>query len=368
LSDPLGMKHDLIALRHALHRQPELSGAEAGTAALITDALRGTAPDRLVTGLGGHGVAAVYDSGQPGPTVMFRAELDALPIPDASGVAHASQRPGLGHLCGHDGHMAILMGLAGTRPARGRMVLLFQPAEETGAGARAVLADPAFGVLRPDYAFALHNMPGLPLGAVAVAAGPASCASVGWRIALTGREAHAAFPETGQSPAPMLARLVRHLASLPANSATLCHMNMGAPAFGIAPGRAVAHVTLRSVTDDGLARLEADLAAWCAENAGGLALDISRHDHFNATLNDPEAAAHVDAARNTLGIPQAEFAFPMRPSEDFGAFSAQAKCALFFLGAGTDHPALHDPAYDFPDALIAPGQAMFRQVLAQITG
>ena len=92
------------------------------------------------------------------------------------------------------------------------MVLLFQPAEETGAGARAVLADPAFGVLRPDYAFALHNMPGLPLGAVAVAAGPASCASVGWRIALTGREAHAAFPETGQSPAPMLARLVRHLA------------------------------------------------------------------------------------------------------------------------------------------------------------
>ena len=164
MSDPLGMKHDLIALRHALHRQPELSGAEAGTAALITDALRGTAPDRLVTGLGGHGVAAVYDSGQPGPTVMFRAELDALPIPDASGVAHASQRPGLGHLCGHDGHMAILMGLAGTRPARGRMVLLFQPAEETGAGARAVLADPRLWRAAPRLCLCTAQHARLALG------------------------------------------------------------------------------------------------------------------------------------------------------------------------------------------------------------
>jgi metal-dependent amidase/aminoacylase/carboxypeptidase family protein len=247
------------------------------------------------------------------------------------------------------------------------LVLLFQPAEETGAGARAVLADPAFSPLRPDFAFALHNMPGLPLGAVAVAAGPASCASVGWRIAVTGRAAHAAFPETGRSPAPLLARLVPHLASLPANTATLCHLNMGAPAFGIAPGQAVAHVTLRHASDAGLARLEQDLQAWLAANAGGLDVQITRHDHFNATLNDPNAATHVAAARQNLGLEQADFPFPMRPSEDFGAFSTHAKCALFFLGAGEDQPALHDPAYDFPDALIAPGVAMFRQVLAQVT-
>jgi len=368
LSDPLRMTQDLIALRHALHRQPDISGDEGKTAHMVATALRSTAPDLLVTDLGGHGVAAVYDSGQSGPTVMFRAELDALPIAEASGVAHASQRPGMAHLCGHDGHMAILMGLAGTRPARGRLVLLFQPAEEIGAGARAVLADPTFAALRPDFAFALHNMPGLPLGAVAVAAGPASCASVGWRIAVRGREAHAAFPETGLTPAPFLARLVPHLASLPDRAATLCHLNMGAPTFGIAPGQAVAHVTLRSITDDGLARLEEDLTEWCAANAGGPTLDITRHDHFNATRNDPEAAEHVEAARAGLRIERAAFNFPMRPSEDFGAFSAQAKCALFFIGAGEAHPALHDPAYDFPDALIAPGLAMFREILARLTG
>ena len=198
LPDHCNMPDDLIALRHALHRQPELSGHEADTARLIATHLQATNPDRLVTNLGGHGVAALYDSGQPGPTVMLRAELDALPISEASGVPHASERPGFGHLCGHDGHMAILMGRAGTRPARGRLVLLFQPAEETGAGARAVLDDPAFAALRPDYAFALHNMPGLPLGAVAVAPGPVSCASVGWRIAVAGREAHAACRPTSQ--------------------------------------------------------------------------------------------------------------------------------------------------------------------------
>ncbi|MCC1480359.1 amidohydrolase [Roseibaca sp. Y0-43] len=365
------MTQDLIALRHALHRQPEISGAEADTARLIADRLRATAPDDLITGLGGHGVAAVYDSGTPGPSVLFRAELDALPISETSGVVHASERPGMAHLCGHDGHMAILMGLAGTRPKCGRMMLLFQPAEETGTGARAVLADPAFAPLRPDYAFALHNMPGMALGSVAVAPGPASCASVGWRLTIAGREAHAAFPETGLSPAPFLARLTDHLATLPKGAegamATLCHLNMGAATFGIAPGQAVAHVTLRAISDSGLTALERALRDWVAAQSEGLRIDITRHDHFNATLNDVDAVAHTTAARAALGLAEGDFTFPMRPSEDFGAFSAYAKCALFFLGAGEAQPALHDPAYDFPDALIAPGVALFRTILARVT-
>lgn len=372
MPDPCSMHQDLITLRHALHRQPELSGAEVDTARFIADALRATNPDTLLTDLGGHGVAAVYDSGTQGPTVMFRAELDALPITETSGDAHASERAGVAHLCGHDGHMAILMGLAAARAERGRLVLLFQPAEETGAGARAVLADPAFGALRPDFAFALHNMPGMALGSVAVAPGPASCASVGWRLAVSGREAHAAFPETGHSPAPFLAQLTQHLATLPKGTdqamATLCHLNIGAPTFGIAPGQAVAHVTLRAVSDSGLAILEQDLRGWIAANARDLQINITRHDHFNATLNDPGAAAHVEAARQTLGLTKGTFTFPMRPSEDFGAFSTHAKCALFFLGAGKDHAALHDPAYDFPNALIAPGLAMFREILHRVTG
>jgi amidohydrolase len=366
------MTEALIALRHRLHQYPEPSGSEGETAQRIADHLRATAPDQLITGLGGHGVAAVYDSGLPGPSVMFRAELDALPIAEDSGVAHASLRAGFGHLCGHDGHMATLMGLAGVRPAKGRMILLFQPAEETGSGARAVLADPQFEMLRPDYAFALHNMPGLPLGALAVAAGPASCASVGWRVTVHGRPAHAAFPETGLSPAPFLARLIAYLAALPPGDdhamATICHMAMGAPAFGIAPGDGVAHITLRTRSDAGLASLDAALQNWLDENAQGLRVRVTRHDQFNATWNDQAAANHVKLAAKAVGLAPAMFDLPMRPSEDFGAFSAHARCALFFLGAGENHPAMHDPAYDFPDALISPGLAVFRHILGQLTG
>ena len=138
---------DLTELRRALHRRPELSGHEGATARCITDALRALAPTQVITGLGGHGVAAVFDSATPGPTVLFRAELDALPIAETSDLPWASDIQGKGHLCGHDGHMAMLLGLgrliARRPPTSGRIVLLFQPAEEIGAGARAVLSDPA---------------------------------------------------------------------------------------------------------------------------------------------------------------------------------------------------------------------------------
>ena len=372
---------DLITLRQALHHAPDLSGDEGATAARIVRALAPTHPSQILSGVGGHGVAAVFDSGRSGPTIMLRAELDALPIREAgAGRAHASGREGVAHLCGHDGHMAVLVGMAhalcAAPPPKGRVILLFQPAEETGAGARAVLADPAFDALRPDWAFALHNMPGLPLGALAVAPGPASCASVGLSVTLTGVEAHAAFPETGRSPARALGALIQstlELSQVPPMGpdfrlATLCHMHMGMPAFGIAPAEATAFVTLRAVTDDGLASLEADIVAQVGALATETHLEcrITRHDHFNATFNDPDAAAIVARAAQVAELPPAAYPFPMRPSEDFGAFSRHARTALFFLGAGVDCPPLHNPAYDFPDALITPAVRAFKAILHQI--
>ena len=368
----------LVALRHRLHAAPELSGAEAGTARLLREMLQATDPDQIIEGLGGHGLALVYDSGMSGPGVMFRAELDALPIAERGHVPHASTLPGIAHLCGHDGHMAILAGLARhlgrDRPARGRVILLFQPAEETGAGARAVLADPRFDSLRPDWAFALHNMPGLGLGQIAVAAGPASCASVGLHLRWQGREAHASSPETGLSPAHAVASLMAALApfSTPGpvtdgfRLATLCHLSMGARAFGIAPASAEAMVTLRAISDAGLERFERDIATLAEHQAGALALQISRHDHFNASINDPHASRIVARAADALGLVKGCFALPMRASEDFGAFSAVTRTALFFIGAGEGHPALHDPEYDFPDALIAPAQALFTRILSEV--
>lgn len=377
------LSHDQITavtrLRHDLHKAPELSGQEANTARLIASFLRSTRPDKILSGIGGHGVAVVYQGKAPGPTILFRAELDALPITEASALPYRSERESVAHLCGHDGHMASLAGLGlllgDTGLARGRVILLFQPAEETGQGARAVLADPQFAALRPDYAFAYHNMPGLPLGALAVAPGPASCASVGLRLRYLGREAHASSPEAGVSPAPALAALMADLARYAApcrmdagfRLATICHLNMGIPAFGIAPGRAEVFVTLRALSDTVLERFTADVEAQAKACAGGLEVQISHHDQFSASINHPDAAAYITRAGQMLGLRKADFDLPMRASEDFGAFSQSAATALFFLGSGEGQPDLHDPYFDFPDALIPTACSVFQSVLMQIT-
>ncbi|MEY8840841.1 amidohydrolase, partial [Cribrihabitans sp. XS_ASV171] len=210
---------ELTAWRRDLHRHPELSGQEAETAKRVLAALEGTAPDRMLASLGGHGVAAIYEGDSNGPSLMFRCELDGLPIEELNpDLPHRSEVDGNGHLCGHDGHMAILAAtarwLGRNRPARGRVILLFQPAEEDGAGAARVIADPKFAEIIPDYAFALHNFPGVPLGHAVLAEGVMNCASRGMKLSLTGRTAHASQPETGLSPAPALAELIPALTAL----------------------------------------------------------------------------------------------------------------------------------------------------------
>jgi len=373
---------ELTDWRRRLHRMPEVSGEEAATAAEVAAMLRAAGPDRVLTGLGGHGVAAVWEGAGPGPTVMFRAELDALPIEELSDAPHRSGMPGKGHLCGHDGHMAILAGLArlvGRRPpARGRVVLMFQPAEEDGSGAAAVIADPRFGGIAPDFAFALHNLPGLPLGAAALAAGHVNCASVGLMIRLSGRTSHASVPEAGVSPAPAVARLIPALAALGPGGAlvpgfrlaTVTHARLGEPAFGIAPGEAEIRVTLRALTNPDMAALlaEAEALARAEAAAEGLGLGLSRHDAFDACENDAEATAHLARALQAEGVAPADFDLPMRASEDFGRFGQRAKAAMVFLGAGERQPMLHNPDYDFPDALIAPGVRIFNRVRRALTG
>jgi len=193
----------LAELRRRLHRRAEVSSKEERTAALIAEAMsgfdRGTGPDQVLRGLGGHGVAFTFSGKEEGPTVLLRCELDALPIPETIALEHGSADPAASHKCGHDGHMATLVGVAADlaeRPlARGRAVLLFQPAEETGEGAARVIADPQFTLIAPDFAVALHNLPGRPLGSVVVRRGAFNCASVGLIARLRGRTSHAAEPE-----------------------------------------------------------------------------------------------------------------------------------------------------------------------------
>jgi amidohydrolase len=370
----------LTGLRHALHQIPEVSGAEEKTAAYIATYLRAYAPDRLLTGLGGHGVAAVYDGAAEGPTVMIRCELDGLPIEELSDQPYRSTHAGRGHLCGHDGHMtmvaALAEDLAGKRPARGRVVLMFQPAEETGKGAPAVVADPAFGEIAPDYAFSLHNLPGLAVGQIALCRGPANCASRGMRIRLSGRTSHAAAPQDGLSPAGAMAQLLPGLVALGGGTdlgpdyalVTLTHARLGEATFGIAPGEGEVWATLRTVNDTRMAQLIEEATALvgkvCAEQ--GLGHEISFDDVFEACTNNPEAVAVLQKACDRVGLGVAMQDRPQRWSEDFGQFGKGAKAAMFWLGSGEDQPQLHNPDYDFPDAAIPVGAGLFRAVVSQL--
>lgn len=374
---------DLIALRHELHRFPEVSGEEAATAARIRAFLAPSQPDQILSGLGGHGIAAVYDSGTPGPRVLLRCELDGLPIADLADIPHRSQIDGRGHQCGHDGHMAMVAAmsriLAAGRPATGAVILMFQPAEEDGSGAHAVVEDPAFAALCPDYAFAIHNMPGITFGDVQVVEGPICCASRGMVLQLTGKTAHASLPETGRSPMNALSRLMTELTALsnpqptPTSDpdfrlVTVTHAQMGVPAFGIAPGDARIFATLRSLTDQGMGELvhKAENLAHRVAMAEGLQLEISHSDIFVTTSNAPEAVHLLRAALDDLGIRHGAGDLPMRGSEDFGYFGGSAQSALMLLGAGNDLPSLHNPDYDFPDQLIPIGAQIFTAILQRI--
>ncbi|MBE1282836.1 MAG: amidohydrolase [Rhodobacteraceae bacterium] len=368
----------LVALRHELHQKPEISGEEARTADRIAAELETLGADRIWRGLGGHGVAAEFTRREDGPTVLLRCELDGLPIREISDLPYRSTIPGKGHLCGHDGHMASLLGVAmrlAERPEKGRAILLFQPAEETGAGAQAVIDDPRWPEIRPDFAFAYHNVPGRPLGEVGLRQGPGNCASRGLQILLEGKSSHAAAPEDGVSPGAAIAALMSELPGLSCGTigdpefslATLTHAKLGEPTFGIAPADGELRVTLRSMTNERMDALVQQALQRVQTHSGGLAVDILWHDVFRAVVNDAGATDIARNAASALGQQCFEMSSPMRWSEDFGRFGDDgAQSALLYLGAGDSHPQLHNPDYDFPDALIPVAVDLFFQILRDI--
>ncbi|MCG7494451.1 amidohydrolase [Thalassobius sp. Cn5-15] len=373
----------LTDVRHALHRRPEVSGQEVETAAHIVERLRDLDADQIWQDLGGHGVAAAFDGAAPGPTVMIRCELDGLPIPEQSDLQYRSEIADNSHTCGHDGHMSMVIGVAmalcDKRPQRGRVVVLFQPAEETGQGAPAVVADPRWVELRPDYAFAIHNLPGLALGAVQLCDGVACCASRGMQVRLTGKSSHAAAPEDGVSPAAAMATLMTSLPALSSGGAlqagfklaTLTHAQLGEATFGIAPGVGELRCTLRAVTDADMAdlieRAEAEVRAIAARHS--LEVNISWHDVFSATVNSAAANVEVMRATKRQSIPLRAAAGPQRFSEDFACYGLDGvETAMIFLGSGVDQPQLHNPDFDFPDTLLPVGTELFLVLINQLLG
>ncbi|HPF70257.1 MAG TPA: amidohydrolase [Candidatus Krumholzibacteria bacterium] len=374
---------DPAALRRRLHQLAEPSGAEAATAAFVRERLAACGPSDILTGLGGHGLAAVFPGAADGPTVVLRAELDALPIAETLAIPHASRTPGCAHKCGHDGHMAILLGVAAElgahAPARGRAVLLFQPAEETGQGAAAVAADPRFLALAPDWLFALHNLPGYAEGEVLVREGAFCAGSAGLTVHLQGATSHAAYPEQGKSPDRALAELVTGLACLPIpgealgelSLVTVVHARLGAPRFGTTPGDAEVLATLRAADQDVLGRLQSDAEALAERIAAahGLGCRTAWSEEFPVTWNDAQAVRVVReaAARAGLACDEPDES-PFRWSEDFGILARLGRGAMFGLGAGRRQPPLHAERYDFPDALLGPGRRVLVEAVRGLLG
>lgn len=379
------MSYDLDRLkrfRRELHACPEVSGHERQTSARIVALLRECQPDSLLSDVGGHGIIATFSAAAPGPTVLLRADMDALPIKEENTFAHRSETDGVSHKCGHDGHSTMMCGVAQhlsvNRPAKGKVHLLFQPAEENGEGAAAMLADRHFEDISPDLVFALHNLPGYPMDEVVIREGSFTAAVNSIIIDLHGKTSHAAEPEHGINPALAVGEILslsiaaaRNDTALPdMRVVTPVYMQLGEKAYGISAGHATVHLTLRCWDDGHLRQLEHDIETIAGQVAAqhGLKVTFSYTQSFHANQNHPEATAAVRQAAQELGIAITERSSPFKWGEDFGLFTARFKGCMFGLGAGKDTPALHNPDYDFPDAITETGIRLFSRIVDRTLG
>ena len=365
-------EQEALALRHALHAHPELSGQEHWTKKALMDFLRNHTDLELLD----QGTwFCARCPGRGSGSVAFRADFDALPIQEDTPLPYRSQVPGVSHKCGHDGHSAALALLAMTLQNPPRTVyLIFQCAEETGRGGEACARFLREQGVEEVYAF--HNMSGYPEGAVCLRRGTMNCASRGMVLRFEGVPAHASTPELGKSPALAVARLVEALPGLTRPEdhrglvlATVVQMDVGEPAFGMAAHRGALLLTLRADFEEELTALVEALEKLARRESevAGLSLSISYADVFPANVNHDGAVQRVKAAAGKLGVPVVEMEAPMRASEDFGWYLREIPGAMFLLGNGMDHAPIHSADYDFPDALLPRACALFTALIAPET-
>ncbi len=369
--------NELVELRRLIHYEPELSGHEKKTAAKIVNYLKMYSPDEVLEGLGGHGIAAIYKGKKPGPIVVLRCELDALPIQENNKFEYKSKYKTKGHLCGHDGHMAILCGTAqllSNNPLKqGKVVLLFQPAEEIGSGAAGVIDDARFTKLKPDYIIGMHNLPGIERNTVVLKDGVFAAASRGMIIELAGKSSHAAEPENGINPSLAVSELIKEINAFSKifesgkdfALITPIHIKVGEQAFGTSPGDAVVMLTLRSYENEVMDEIISTIRHIVRGVAKSHKLKFKTRftEVFPATVNEKQVFNTIlkKAVSNNFQIFVIDQ--PFKWSEDFGYYSKIAKTAFFGIGAGKDYPALHNPDYDFPDEIITTGIQMYQSII-----
>jgi len=376
------MKEILVQLRKELHSHPELSGEEHTTAKRIIQFVKGYQPTHIMSNIGGAGVAVIYEFGACGPSVMIRCELDALPIVEENNFPHQSKNKGVSHKCGHDGHMAIVAGLSmwlrESEFKKGKVVLLFQPAEETGKGAAKVMEDDRFIELAPDYIFALHNLPGQKKKSLLVKPGYFTATVQSLCIQLKGKKAHASEPENGLNPALAAAEILQLLAtyaepdfqSAQFTLLTPICIHMGEKTYGISPENAELHYTIRTWSQLQMKYLEEKIKGTVKKVAQKYQLnsDINWFEFFPTSNNVKECVDLIEKVAHREGVELIENPASLKFGEDFGWFSSSYKSAIFGLGSGEHHPALHHSDYDFPDEIMDTGLSIFKGLISEILG
>lgn len=374
------MFHDeLVAIRRDMHSHPELGFQETRTSALVARMLRALGYE-VHTGIGRTGVVGILHGkrNDSGLTVGLRADMDALPIHEKGVAPYASTRPGVMHACGHDGHTAVLLGaaryLAESRNFDGRLVLIFQPAEEGLGGAQAMLEDGLFERFHCDAIYALHTWPGLPPGVIGVNPGPMMAAADQFEIVVQGRGGHGAHPYLANDPVVIAAHLITALQTIvsrnvPAPDAavlTVAAVNAGSlDAMNVIPQEARMVGTVRTfspvVQEQIILRMQEVVDGIAAAFKASIELHYRRL--FPATINTPHhAGLVVDIATELFGAERVvSDLVPSMGSEDFSFMLQQRPGAYFRLGQGGAEAGcfLHNASFDFNDAVIPDGCAMF---------
>jgi amidohydrolase len=365
---------EITGWRHDFHENPELMYDVHRTAARVTELCKSFGCDEVVTGIGRTGVVALIrgKTDTSGRVIGLRADMDALPIEEITGAAYASKVPGKMHACGHDGHTSILLGaakyLAETRNFDGTVALIFQPAEEGGAGGKAMVDDGMMDRFNIQEVYGLHNAPGMPVGQFALRPGPLMASADEFHIKVTGKGGHAAEPHQAIDTTLVACHIVvalqsvvsRNIDPLDSVVVTVGSFKTDSNASNVIANTVVMEGTVRTLAKGARDLAEKRICAIvrATAEAFGAAVEIDYKRGYPVTVNTPENAEFAAQAAEEVAGSVARDIAPIMPAEDFSYMLEARPGAYIFLGNG-DSAMCHHPAYDFNDEAIPAGCSFF---------
>jgi amidohydrolase len=383
LNRAVELQAEVAGWRQHLHQHPELSYDVFETAEFVGAKLREFGVDEIVTGIGRTGlVGLIHGTKGDGPVIGLRTDMDALPMPEETGLAYASLYEGKMHACGHDGHMAMLLGaakyLSETRNFKGSVALIFQPAEEDGAGGEAMVKDGMMERFNIKEVYGMHTMPGLAVGAFATRTGAIMGATDEYVITVKAKGGHAAYPHNTIDPIVIGAQLVGLLQTLAARNVdpmesvvlTVTQFNAGT-ALNVIPETATLAGTIRTLSHDVRAYAVKRLHEICSglALAHGIEIHVHHMPGYPVTVNnDDETQNAIEAALNVVGPKAVEGNMPASlGAEDFSYMAMARPGAFIFIGNGDTHD-VHHTKFDFDDNAIPFGVSYWASLVQHRLG